>query len=202
MWVRGSSPASSTTPSELNAKLSYGPDAGQRQRMLVTEPEELRTRLTVLYGNLLGQESLGRNAERSVYNWAVETANARNIVKRWSNEAFAVLYIGKARTLAWNLTNQGHLTAEVACGRLKARELGGLSHPEMAPDKWKTVIEDKIKRDKRNQEVPMESAATDEFQCYRCRKRRCTYYELQTRSADEPMTTFVHCLECGNHWKC
>ena len=24
---------------------------------------------------------------------------------------------------------------------------------------------------------------------------------MQTRSADEPMTTFVYCNECGNRWK-
>ena len=46
------------------------------------------------------------------------------------------------------------------------------------------------------------SAATDEFKCYKCKKRKCTYYEMQTRSADEPMTTFVTCLNCGNRWKC
>ena len=31
---------------------------------------------------------------------------------------------------------------------------------------------------------------------------KCTYYQLQTRSADEPMTTFVTCINCGNRWKC
>jgi len=45
-------------------------------------------------------------------------------------------------------------------------------------------------------------AATDQFKCYKCKKRKCTYYEMQTRSADEPMTTFVTCLSCGNRWKC
>ena len=25
--------------------------------------------------------------------------------------------------------------------------------------------------------------------------------QVQTRSADEPMTTFVFCNECGNRWK-
>ena len=26
-------------------------------------------------------------------------------------------------------------------------------------------------------------------------------FQVQTRSADEPMTTFVFCNECGNRWK-
>ena len=31
---------------------------------------------------------------------------------------------------------------------------------------------------------------TDEFLCMKCWKRECTYFQKQTRSADEPMTTF------------
>ena len=40
-----------------------------------------------------------------------------------------------------------------------------------------------------------------QFQCGRCKGRKCTYYQKQTRSADEPMTTFVQCTICGNRWK-
>ena len=43
---------------------------------------------------------------------------------------------------------------------------------------------------------------TSIFLCSRCKKRRCTYYELQTRSGDEPMTQFVSCLNCGKKWTC
>ncbi len=44
-------------------------------------------------------------------------------------------------------------------------------------------------------------AMTDEFKCKRCKSRKTTYYEMQTRSADEPMTIFITCLTCGNRWK-
>ena len=39
------------------------------------------------------------------------------------------------------------------------------------------------------------------FKCGKCGKKNTTYNQLQTRSADEPMTTFVMCNECGNRWK-
>jgi len=41
-------------------------------------------------------------------------------------------------------------------------------------------------------------ASTDQFQCGKCKQRKCTYFQLQTRSADEPMTTFVTCVNCNN----
>eukprot|EP00033_Pygsuia_biforma_P004572 GCRY01005014.1.p1 GENE.GCRY01005014.1~~GCRY01005014.1.p1 ORF type:complete len:299 (+),score=52.81 GCRY01005014.1:144-1040(+) len=46
-----------------------------------------------------------------------------------------------------------------------------------------------------------DKATTDQFQCGKCKKRKCKFYQLQTRSADEPMTTFVTCVNCGNRWK-
>ena len=40
----------------------------------------------------------------------------------------------------------------------------------------------------------------DMFKCGRCRKNQCTYFQMQTRSADEPMTTFVTCVNCNNRY--
>ena len=34
-----------------------------------------------------------------------------------------------------------------------------------------------------------------------CTNRRAYFYQLQTRSADEPMTTFYRCTECAHQWK-
>ena len=38
--------------------------------------------------------------------------------------------------------------------------------------------------------------------CSRCHSDELVFAEAQMRSADEPMTIFVSCLECGNRWKC
>ena len=42
---------------------------------------------------------------------------------------------------------------------------------------------------------------SDRYHCYKCKKNECTYYQLQIRSSDEPMTTFITCLNCNNSWK-
>jgi hypothetical protein len=40
------------------------------------------------------------------------------------------------------------------------------------------------------------------FQCSKCKSKKTTYYQMQTRSADEPATSFVTCMNCSKRWKC
>uniref|UniRef100_A0A7S3MYM1 TFIIS-type domain-containing protein n=1 Tax=Strombidium inclinatum TaxID=197538 RepID=A0A7S3MYM1_9SPIT len=39
------------------------------------------------------------------------------------------------------------------------------------------------------------------IQCNKCKSHNVTFYLQQTRSADEPMTQFCTCMECGKQWK-
>ena len=39
------------------------------------------------------------------------------------------------------------------------------------------------------------------FACIKCKSKLTQYYEMQTRSADEPMTVFASCTQCGANWK-
>lgn len=43
--------------------------------------------------------------------------------------------------------------------------------------------------------------ATDLYKCRKCNESKCTVYQAQTRSADEPMTLFITCLVCYNTFK-
>ena len=70
----------------------------------------------------------------------------------------------------------------------------------MFPEKWEEIIELKQKKEKANIEnktVPM----TDRFTCSLCHSNKTSYYEMQTRSADEPTTIFITCLNCGKKWR-
>jgi DNA-directed RNA polymerase subunit M/transcription elongation factor TFIIS len=62
---------------------------------------------------------------------------------------------------------------------------------------WKTHIDKR----QRNEETRQNMATVDIFKCRKCNETKCTSYQLQTASIDEPMTTFIKCTVCGNSWK-
>ena len=84
---------------------------------------------------------------------------------------------------------------------IKSYDIVFMNYSDIQPDKWKELIEEKNTR-LENRYFPKIEASTDNFTCRKCKSNKCTYYQLQTRSADEPMTTFVTCIDCGNRWKC
>ncbi len=145
-------------------------------------------------------DTLCVNIEKGIFNWTIQHASKNNIVKKWSNPFFVTLYIDRLRSVYINL-KKPEISNAVITGKMKAQEFAFMTHQEIYPEKWKQLIEDKKVRDKQKYEPNIE-ASTDNFTCNKCKSKKCTYYQLQTRSADEPMTTFVTCLECGKRWKC
>ena len=79
-------------------------------------------------------------------------------------------------------------------------ESNKLSVYDIFPDNWKELMDKKSKVDELKYKLKPE-AMTDQFKCRKCFSRSCSYYEVQTRSADEPMTQFITCLDCKNRWK-
>jgi transcription elongation factor S-II len=145
-------------------------------------------------------EALSINLERGIYNFIIQKATNEQIVKKWSNPHFVQIYIDHARSVYTNL-GVDRVKQSVLSRAIKAQDLPFMSHQQMLPEKWNSLLEQKCIRDKNKYEVHLE-ASTDNFKCYKCKSRECTYYQMQTRSADEPMTIFVTCIKCGNRWKC
>ncbi|KAI0602789.1 hypothetical protein F4775DRAFT_588359 [Biscogniauxia sp. FL1348] len=48
-----------------------------------------------------------------------------------------------------------------------------------------------------------ENAQKTEVQCNNtaCDSREAAFYQVQIRSADEPMTSFYRCTKCGHRWR-
>jgi len=165
----------------------------------VANPPLFRNNVQEKLKEIIADEKNAVNLEKGVYNYAIKEANNKKIIKKWENPYFAQLYIDRLRTIYFNLKN-ADLLAQLNNGEVTPQNIAFMTHQEMNPQHWRSMIELKIKRDA-NKYTNNVQASTDMFTCKKCRGKRCTYYELQTRSADEPATIFVTCLDCGKNWK-
>jgi len=114
-------------------------------------------------------------------------------------------YKSKYRQLSFNLKDAKNvaLRTRVLHGDLTPAVLVGMSNEELANEETKAYRKEVAETMLREAQPGGNArATTDMFRCGKCKQRRTTYHQMQTRSADEPMTTFVCCLECGNRWKC
>ncbi|XP_052893856.1 transcription elongation factor S-II isoform X6 [Anopheles moucheti] len=113
-------------------------------------------------------------------------------------------YKNRVRSRVANLKDPKNpsLRANFISGAITAQRLAKMTSEEMASDEMKH-LRDRFVKEAINdaQLATVQGTKTDLLKCGKCKKRNCTYNQLQTRSADEPMTTFVMCNECGHRWK-
>lgn len=144
------------------------------------------------------------NAERSIFKYAAGKATEKNEPLSPESSAFIHAYRSKYLSIDYNLKHSPTLKSKVLAGEISTKEIAFLTHVEMWPGgpcdvaiqkrKTKELI---IENNKGNIDEDFEG----EFTCGKCRSKKTTYYQMQTRSADEPLTTFVTCLKCSNRWK-
>jgi len=113
-------------------------------------------------------------------------------------------YNQKVRKLFMNLKDKKNpgLRAAVVSGDIVVDKFCKMSSEEMASEERKQKNNEINQLNVHNALGAGEpEAETDAFQCGRCKNYKTRYRQAQTRSADEPMTTFVTCTVCGNKWK-
>lgn len=180
-------------PPKLSAMVKCNDEVRDKFREMVAEA---LARVHGEVGEELKAEAAGRDPIRVAV--AVECHMFEKLGK--STGAHKARY----RSILFNMRDPKNpdLRRRVLLGEVSPAELVGMAPEEMASDE----------RKRQNQQIKDKAifecergapakATTDQFKCGRCGKRKTTYYQLQTRSADEPMTTFVTCVECNNHWK-
>lgn len=160
----------------------------------------VRTELT----KIIGLDTIASNVEKSLYNYSIRQIKSRGGVPSWENSFFRTTYKNKSVNLMMHMKDQNTFIVD----RLKKKEISSAQIAFLEPDVlWpegpyaKTKRELKIKYDLRMLSNNPDNIPDGIFQCKKCKSKKTTYYQLQTRSADEPMTTFVTCLSCNNCWK-
>ena len=167
----------------------------------------MREHVTSKVAALMGAESetITKNVEKAIFNWSVKRCKKLRDIPSWENPTFRDIYRRKAISILFNLNEpRSHLVNRLKSGEVKTKDVADLSPDKLWPTgPYATALKEKEYRELvKDKNKGVENDFKGAFQCGKCRSWRTTYYQLQTRSADEPMTTFVNCVDCGKRWKC
>lgn len=166
----------------------------------------IRDKVIENFKELFEDEELTKQFEHEMLQSISNVAIKEAIEVDWSNRVFWNMYRNKAISLYENLKTDSYIeNKENWLSKLKNKEITipsfvDMSAFDLCPSRWKATIEKIIENEKKL--YSKSDAASIFMWCSGCKKKsKCDYYQMQTRSADEPMTTFVTCLECDRQWK-
>ncbi len=165
----------------------------------IENADTFRANIRKKLDEILENEKNSSNLEKGIFNYTLKESEHRKIVKKWDNKQFVQIYLDHLRSIIANL--KGDILQQIKDGTIKPHIVAFMTHQELLPERWDDLIAAKIIRDKNKFEVKI-AASTDLFTCRKCKGNQCTFYQLQTRSSDEGITTFIQCVLCNSRWKC
>ena len=142
--------------------------------------------------NLLKDSKLASKIEDSIYKWT-EDYMETNITPEFMFENF---YKDKFTDILKNLDIKYNpfLLNAIKTNKIKIDKIAFLKPEEIFPEKFEAILNKK----KLEKAIKDNQATTDAFKCPKCKKRKARIDQKQVRAGDEPMTTFVTCVECGH----
>jgi DNA-directed RNA polymerase subunit M/transcription elongation factor TFIIS len=141
--------------------------------------------------NLVREKFHSEEIENAILNRCVHDSQTWLIDVDWESVVFKELYRARAMSL---------YSARKLIDTMTPEEFVNTTEVDRHPERWMSKLKEVAEKDKAL--YSRKATASAQMYCSGCkRKANCDYYQLQTRSADEPMTTFVTCLECDKRWK-
>jgi hypothetical protein len=188
--------------------------------------EILRNYIRTQFANIVPDRPYARNIEKSIWDWAIKktqsskhpaTVDNRWFKSRYKNKANHILSelkrdpswitcslnVEKTGFVKVHLGLQPQLQHRVFSKEIKSTDLVNLPAEVIWPD----GPQSKMLFSLNQKELRMEEIRKREdgyeglLKCGKCKSLKTTYYQLQTRSADEPVTTYATCKACGHKWK-
>jgi len=145
-----------------------------------------------------------KNIEKSIFNFTIQHAKKVGITPAWENKRFKEYYKHKYLSILHNFNDPtNNLKDRILLGEVKTKTIAFLKPYEihLSGPYARTIEDHKIADYKKELAGDKSKECRGIFKCGRCKSDKTSYYQLQTRSADEPMTTFVTCFNCNKKWK-
>lgn len=167
----------------------------------------IRDKVIQNFNELLENTELSKSLEQSLLETVRSQAVREEIDVDWGNRVFWNMYRNKAISIYENLKgansyvqNDQNWLGKLQSGHITPSDFMKLNSVDICPSRWKETIEKVIELEKKLYSRNM--AGSVRRYCRSCKKEtKCEEFQLQTRSADEPMTSFITCLECDKKWK-
>ena len=141
-----------------------------------------------------------QDLEIGIYNYTIDYATIQRIPLTWNCDIFVDLYLSKARSLYINIKANPSIIERIHDKEFTPHELAYMYKDQLNQEKWNDIINEEVMRHKTAYQST-QVAMTELVKCGKCKKNKVSYFEMQTRSADEPMTHFYTCLLCGHRWR-
>lgn len=169
-------------------------------------PDQATTRIKVVdrFARVLNDDILAKRLEVCLWNWTVKTCERDGLPLYWDNPRVRYRYTNRALSLEFNLKNPGNpgLLQRVLSRDLSVKAFAAMTPQQMWPEHWEPVYQKVAMRQlRREADVDATNAPDGAYTCSKCKSKKTVYTSIQIRSADEPMTNFVRCLNCGKSWK-
>ena len=147
--------------------------------------------------NIFKDIYIAAKIEASVFEYSL----VYTIINNYPLHYIPSIYNDKKNSILANLNdpiiNNNSLKYNIFNNIIDPQIIAFLEPNKIHPDRWADQIKKKelIEFKKNNLRY------TNLYKCYKCGERKCHATQLQVRSADEPMTTYVTCAVCSNTWK-
>lgn len=151
--------------------------------------------------NMLSNNSIILNLEKGIFNETIKYCKEKSIELKWSDINFSKKYSQLSRKVIANITytpNALDVKSKILENIWPPETIAAKTHQELYPEYYAKI---KLRIMAKYINTREEQEHDGFFTCFKCKSKKTTYTQAQTRSADEPMTTFVTCLNCDARWK-
>ena len=143
---------------------------------------------------------IANNLEKTIFNYAIQQFGS---FCKWSNYKFRNSYVRRSMTIISNISPDGlcknNEFLKIIIDNKNYSSIERSNAYNFAPEKLKTYKQSLVKLS--SEELEELKYNKGMFKCGRCKSTNTTHTQAMTKSADEPITNFITCLNCDKRWK-